>query len=325
MPKEITHWLIAEQAALLLEGSGLGKDIAAHPNCLRLGAVFPDILFFMTGKGPGARFRRLADGMHGSEGEDTYALLRGLLSDPIEAAYAGPLAAFWVGVATHIRADMRFHPLVYFLTGHYHHPDPIIRMRAVQQHRRFETMMDMYFLVEFNQDPARHSLRAILGGLELPLPYLLKKTAQEMASSRHETVETENALRRALQTFVTIQDLTCRRSLGRILYAVEKMLPGAARELTAIFQAPQLTAQFVRLRTEMTYLHPVTGEEGKTTVDELFKQAARDGADFCQRSEEAVMTREPGKLSERGPSLSFGLPGTTIHDARYFAIAPHVW
>ena len=323
MPKEITHWLIAEQAAALLEGSPLGKEVAAYPQCLRLGAVFPDILFFISGRGSAARFRRMADYLHGSDGEDTYALLRGLLSFPVEDAYAGPLASFWVGIATHIRADMRFHPLVYFLTGPYHHPDPAVRRQAVQQHRRFETVMDMYFLAKGNRASTKYSLQTILDGLEVPLPYLLQKAALSISSSGNEAAEMENALRQGLKTFVTIQALCCRRRIGRVLYASENILPGIVREVTALFHAPQLESKFPRLRKEIAYQHPVTGEKRFTTIDDLFGQSIRDCADFCKKMELAVIKREPGMIQERGPSLSFGLPGITKAAARFFAISPH--
>jgi hypothetical protein len=321
MPKEITHWLIAERAASSLTGSLLEKDVAANPHCLHFGAVFPDVLYFLVGKKPAARLSSLAHALHGAGGEDTYAFLRSLLAVPVAAAESGPMAAFWVGVAAHLRTDITFHPFVYYLSGDYDHADPGVRTMAIQRHRRFETVMDMYF----NRDGTgrqvrRHSLRAILAGLEMPLPRLLEIASQAMAAIfKEDPAEIEGAHRKALGTFVTLQDLSCRLLLGRILFTVEKLLPRTAREVAAVFQAPQLTARFRSLSEPTPYLNPVTGKAGVTTVDALFMQAVRDCADFWRKTERAVIERSPEAIQDRGPSLSFGLPGATARDARFFA------
>lgn len=328
MPKEITHWLIAERAGSLLTGSPLEKVVAAHPQCLRLGAVFPDVLFFLVGNGPTARLGDLAYALHGAGGEDTYSFLRSLLAGKVTAGESGALTAFWIGVAAHLRTDIVFHPFVYYLTGNYHDADPAVRTLAIQRHRRFETMLDMYFNRDgTGRQARRHSLRAILESLEMPLPRLLESVSPALATiSGKDPREIEKGLHQALANFARLQGLCCRPLLGRILFSLEKRLPRSVREVTATFQAPQLALHFKDLPEPTRYLNPVTGREGETTVDALFIEAARDCADFCQKRERAIIERSPAALDgERGPSLSFALAGVTTHDARFFAPAAIGW
>lgn len=321
MPKEITHWLIAEKAASLLRGSLLERDVMENPQCLRLGAVFPDILFFLAGRSPLARLRELGYALHGTGGEDTYSVLRSFPAGKTEKTESGPLTAFWIGVACHLRSDIVFHPFVYYLTGNYHQKDPHLRSLAVQRHRRFETLLDMYFnRREAGGQTRKHSLKDIVNRLEIPLSRLFEVASRSLAEvSGKKAAEIEKGLHRGLKTFMLLQDMYCRPFLSRILFSIEKRLPDPVREITALFEAPQLTVHFDKLAAPVRYLHPVTGEPGETTVDDLFRRAGADCADFCGRMENAILQGMPEALRERGPSLSFALPGAKTDDAKFFS------
>lgn len=319
MPKEITHWLIAENAAALLKGSRLERAVTANPQCLRLGAVFPDVLFFLVGKSPLARLGEMGCALHGRDGEDTYAVLRSFPAGRVEKSEAEPLKAFWAGIACHLRSDIVFHPLVYYLTGNYHRREPRLRSRAVQRHRRFETLMDMYFnRTEAGGKTRKHSLKDIVNRLEIPLPRLFEIASRSLAEvSGKKATEIEKGLHRGLKIFMFMQGLYGRPVLSRTLFSIEKRLPDPIREITALFEAPKLTVHFNKLTAPIRYLHPVTGEPAVTTVDDLFRRAGADCADFCTRLEDSVF--QGAALVERGPSLSFALPGAKTEDAGFFS------
>ena len=73
-----------------------------------------------------------------------------------------------IGMLTHSAADSCFHPLVYQETGNYYDPDPAQRTRAVQLHRRFETMLDVY-LAGTMANIKSFSLKHIMRNCELPV------------------------------------------------------------------------------------------------------------------------------------------------------------
>jgi hypothetical protein len=321
MPKEIVHWLIAEEAASLLKGTSLENAVAENPACLRFGAIFPDVLFYLVGNRYFRRIGRLADILHGTDGEDTYRLLRSLSETPGTSGESGPLTAFWIGVAAHLQADIVFHPLIYYLTGNYHDKRPEIRTLAIQRHRRLEVILDMYFTREKTSGQLRsYSLGRICNQLELPMPNLLKiasQTLAELSDSRPE--EIAFGLRRALRYFVLMQNLCSRPFLGSILFRMEKLLPQPLREITALFQAPQLAAHFSFLSKPVIYRNPVSGKKMESTVDLLFAKAVHDSADLCKNLQQYIPDRNYSAVSQWGPSLSFGIPGSVAGDARYFA------
>jgi hypothetical protein len=322
MPKEIVHWLIAEQSASLLTECHLKNAVAANPACLRFGAVFPDVLFYLAGKSPFVRFSRLADILHGTGGEDTYRFLRLIREHTTTAGASGPMTAFWIGVAAHIQTDIVFHPFVYYFTGNYHDRNPAGRSLAIQRHRRLEVLLDMYFIrKKTGRQLRKYSLRRICNRLEMPLPQLLKTVSCALAKlSGDAPEEIAAALCRAVVNFVILQDICCRPFLGGILFRLEESLPQPLREITALFQTPQLIGHFSVLSEPLHYRNPVSGkEEAETTAESLFMQAVRDSANFCIRLKPWICSRSLPDFPERGPSLSFGIPGAASGDAHYFA------
>lgn len=321
MPKEIVHWLIAEQTASLLRGTPLEKDVMANPECLRFGAVFPDILYYLAGDSTFSRIGGLADVLHGNRGEDTYQFLRVLSAMTETSEKPNPLTAFWIGVASHLQADIVFHPLIYYLTGNYHDERPDKRSLAIQRHRRLETVLDMYFIRGKTAGELReYTLRRICNRLELPVQYLSKIISQYLAAlSDAPPEEIAVGFRRALNLFVLMQELNRRPPLGNILFRIEKVLPQPFREITALFQAPQLAFHFDFLSKPVGYRNPVSGTIMESTVDRLFTQAVQCSAEFCKTLLPTVQSRNVSVFPEWGPSLAFGIPGVDAEDARHFA------
>jgi len=135
MPKELTHWLIADRALNSLPpGSRLRNIIAAQLPAFRAGAVLPDTLLHLF-RGPGAAAARsLAHEFHDASGNSFAPLIRA------EAAFPDGLPptmlACLLGVITHIETDIVFHPFVFALTG----------AAGIGRHYRIETDIDCCFL-----------------------------------------------------------------------------------------------------------------------------------------------------------------------------------
>ena len=80
MPKEISHWLLAQETARRLPDGLIRESIEGYPDLYELGAVVFDSSFYavMYPNAPEALEAGLR--LHGSKGEDTYEPLRGLLA-----------------------------------------------------------------------------------------------------------------------------------------------------------------------------------------------------------------------------------------------------
>jgi hypothetical protein len=318
MPKEITHWLISDETAKRLGDTCLGRAARGHPNALRFGAVFHDVLFYLTGSDPATiHYRAQANRLHGAQGEDTHELLRRVVAVLPASPCRAPLQAFLVGLASHIRTDATFHPLVFYLTGNYHDRDPRARNRAIRRHRQFEAWLDLRFC----GGPARartYTAERMLRNLEYPLSGLLPELAPLLADN-DQTPAAQPALERALRTFRQIQGWLARPLPARLAGLLDPLLPSGVREYTALFYTPSLATRTDRLTGNISFRHPVTGTPGVTTLAQLFEQAVQDSVALCGQLETAIEMKDPSQFNAPGPSLNFGLPHTPVDRARYLA------
>lgn len=144
MPKEITHWILAERALERLGGDSRLAEIIRGNHALYLaGTVLPDTLLHLF-RGPHCGVALdLAHRFHDTGGNSFAPLIRA------ETAHAtglppGHLACL-LGVISHIQTDSLFHPYVYSLSG----------VTDIGLHYRLETAIDVHFLRHGVKPPAR--------------------------------------------------------------------------------------------------------------------------------------------------------------------------
>ncbi len=319
MPKEITHWILAERMAAKLGGTRLGDAALRAPNVLKVGAVLPDLPYYLSGADDLAcRMRDTGSEFHGAHGEDTYALLRTLLAAALDPDAQGRPAvlALIAGVACHIRADIAFHPLVYYMTGNYYDPDPARRARAIRDHRRFEGVLDLRVCGGLARVRA-WSARGIWQRLECPPAALFRWAARD---ARHPDLQ--RGLERSVSKFLSAQGLFIHPAAAWLAGALAPWLPAERQEAAALFYTPDLPRSLERLSGTLNYRNPVTGEAHAATVDALLDRAVDEGVALCRRLESVLAGGDPCALTERGPSLNFGLAAAKASEARYFADPP---
>jgi hypothetical protein len=135
MPKELTHWILADRVlAQLPDDSSLRDIIVTHRNAYLAGAVLPDTLLYLH-KGPfAAEAQACAHHFHDNTCNSFEPLIHA------EAVQGGHLSdaqlACILGVITHMKADISFHPFVYAHAG----------AADIGQHYRLETDIDVYLL-----------------------------------------------------------------------------------------------------------------------------------------------------------------------------------
>ena len=312
MPKDIMHWVVAEKAAAGLRGTRLGNAALAYPNALKMGAVFPDMPLYLTGRSGLARVARaIGNAYHGIHGEDTYDLPRTLLNANLQSD-SPALLAFLAGVACHLQTDIAFHPLVFFLTGDYNDPDPGKRSLAVRAHRRFEVLLDLHLCHMLNKPPEFFQAHSIWKNLESR--ELLWWTKQDTACPR-----LGDMFDRAIKKYLVFQRLFSFRPAVRLADRLDPFLSGRWREVTALFYRPAHADCQKRFTERLDYQHPVTGARYTATVDELMGLAVAESIAMCNRLETALDQKDPGHFSEAGPSLDFAVIGGRVNQARHFA------
>ncbi|MCJ2163123.1 MULTISPECIES: zinc dependent phospholipase C family protein [unclassified Pseudodesulfovibrio] len=319
MPKELIHFKVAEMTATNLTGTRFALGLKAYPQGLLLGAIFHDVPYY--GITASARpMEKVAHELHGADGQDTYSLLR------LQARYAALApdrnlaAALLVGMVSHLCADTVMHPMVWHLSGDYHAPIPTEQSRARQRHRALESLMDMTACPEMLGQPrykVKHLLEAIGDPLFKALPM---KDLADLANISPEQAVT--GLCSAFTVFARLQLFFPFRPLARILYALYPWLPNPAREVVALFYAPQLLDQADRIKGQILYHDPVSGTQSAAALTDLMVTAADKAGELCRLLEPTVFDNTPLALLETGPSLDSGKPDTSSRKMHHWANPP---
>jgi len=290
MPKEITHWLIARQVATSLKGTALGDVASDFPNCVKLGAIIHDAPYYARNRRWKKQLLHFADVMHG-RGIDPFASIKSITEAAATAHHPGPIRAMVIGMLTHIAADSCFHPLVYHETGNYHDPDPAKRSHAVQLHRRFETTLDVY-LAGTLTNIRTFSLKRIMRCCELDVSTLLHEAFTTSAVG-FSCPQLPYGLLHSLKIFRHMQSLYTMPVIPHVLESLHAMLPGSAREITALFYLPGCVKQAPGLHGPRSVPDPETGTTRSSSILELYDEAIQLSLRLCRELEPALLGTAP--------------------------------
>ncbi len=304
MPKEVTHWLIAQQVAKSLKGTSAGQAAEAFPNCLLLGAILHDAPYYARGRWRGT-MSVIADAIHG-KGHDVFALLESVAATSAETEQSGPTLSLLIGMISHIAADSCFHPLIYHETGNYDDPDPVRRTRAVQLHRRFETILDVY-LAGTLKNIKTFSLKKIIRECEHDIPALLLNAFMETADE-FDCPELPEGMLYSLRNFARMQSLYANPLITRILQTLYPCLPAGMREITSLFYLPRFIRLAPELHDQWTISDPETGGQRSVTIRELYSNSVQLAIDLCQKIIPASNTL-PDAASLPHSNPEYGAPG----------------
>jgi hypothetical protein len=308
MPKEITHWLIAHRVTTVLQGSALGDLAEQYPYCVQLGAVMHDAAFYVRSRRWKKTVLDFADAMHG-RGTDPLTIIGSVAAAAAQARHPGPVRAMLIGMLTHSVVDNCFHPLVYQETGNYYDTDPAQRTHAVQMHRRFETMLDVY-LAGTLSNIRSYSLKHIMHCCELPVRMLLQE-AFTTASVDCACPRLQDALLHCLNVFKRMQSLYAMPFITHVVEMLHPLLPARMREIAALFYLPGCVKQAPCLHGPMPLTDSTTGEERTVTILELYDRSIQLSLNLCRELEPALLGAAPFVVPE--PHLN---PDCALPDAR---------
>jgi hypothetical protein len=325
MPKEISHWLLAEETRRRLPDGLIRESIEVHPCLYELGAVVFDSAFYAVRYADAVEATEASLRLHGLDGEDTYEPLRRLLVSELagSAVQAGdaklPPLSFVAGCVTHIMGDTHFHPLVNFFSGKYYADDPVERDRSQRRHRRFEAALD------------RHLLNA--SGRELRNGGSFVRTLAAATGAVGDRLETlvgglyhgpggpsRLPMIPLLREHATFQRLFASSLAARVAGAIGGVLGGGAARVAAAFYTPDPPGGYALFQGPIEYRHPNTGEKRRESVAELFDRAVSAGSAVLGTIGEWAQSMDAAADpfgGRRGVSLEVGC------DSREFPILAH--
>jgi hypothetical protein len=297
MPKELTHWLVAEQAFQQLSAeSAVGAIIARHRPAYLGGAVLPDTLAHIF-RGPfDPTARQLGHRFHDPQGNSYQPLIDA--EQRLSGDLPQELLACFLGVISHIEADVALHPFVYSATGG----------AGIGGHYRLETAIDVHFLRRGSM-PAERRLERLLseGARDVMV------TAARHLFDPHEQLPRE-ALEQAVELHCRFQGLYDRTLWKMAVRVLGRVCGSPFREQQHLFY-PLRSRKMMTTGNVGEWRHPETGEGQRSSVDDLVRQAVQRTMSVFQRIE-AEGSLAAALAAPPGANLLTGIHGVTKTTSR---------
>jgi hypothetical protein len=324
VPKELTHWHIASASVQRIVPGQLGSMISRNPALFYIGAIAHDIAFYDLSKPSDVSIERIANQLHGVDGENTLLPLIEIMETALCKNEREPLLVFLLGMLTHFIADSTFHPMVYYMSGNYFAETLEDREKAVFRHRLLETAIDLWLETV---DPLVYPVNLIhlwreagdrgQGALQLLIEYYThcKDKDDKMNINIQAHFKTAWRNHRFLQT-------AFRCSTPRRLITLYRLFghPSAEKE-EALFYHQQLNLSF--FDSELQWFHPVTGEPHQMAIGQLFNAAVEKVICLLNQFETVSSDSWPSILRTYPPlSLDSGLAYVPVKQMTHFQSYP---
>ncbi|MGE5404682.1 MAG: zinc dependent phospholipase C family protein [Candidatus Saccharibacteria bacterium] len=271
MPKEITHWIIAEKTYLALERSPL-KDLINKNKALYYFGVISFDTGFYAGGGCKKELILTAENLHYSLEQGSFAALA-RISEWIKKSGDKRGWAFLCGCLSHVMADSAFHPLVYYLTGDPHDPDPELKKTANVEHRKLESRLDLFTRNLVSLD-YKASVNELLDNLNNALLIDLM-----MSLYRDGSFE-KSDINKAIINHGTYYWLFGSHILYLFFKGINFIINGALDlELSLFYPSPN-PADIEYFKTPKYYTNPFTGEQRTETVIQTIERVTEQTADI---------------------------------------------
>ncbi len=143
MPKELTHWWLADQAIKQLPDCNVRVLLQKYHSAYLVGAVIPDTLLHLI-SGPWSSIAlKLGHDFHEPE-SGSYVPLASFAENRV-CNYDSAVFACLLGISSHMEADIVFHPFICAMSG-----------QDIGLHYGYETELDLWLLNTGKTPPVWH-------------------------------------------------------------------------------------------------------------------------------------------------------------------------
>lgn len=315
MPKELLHWVLAEQVFCGLNSdSTLKAAIAKYKNLFLIGAVILDTPSYSPFGKHSSLFLKIASELHENNLNGLSPLIRLLNrnNDPLKD-YTW---AFGAGIITHIIADAKFHPMIDYFSGQ---TTGRHKKRAIMRHRTIETALDIPYLMN-NGLPYNGIFEKILRHVKIDktIFYNLIASLYDLPSNQVYLIE------RALKHHSTIQKLF-KKNWPKLILRLLNLFPGINfDEIIALFYSFNLSPKALLRENKIRFRHPVTGIMYEMSIYEIEENTVTETLKILNFIEnhwgEDKDTLIESISHLKGPNPTTGLTRVLAHDMRYFDI-----
>ena len=304
MPKEITHWILAEKVlSEINNNSVLNKIILQHKNLYLTGAVIMDTPAYVFCSRDSKVMNQLTREMHNLTTNSFKPLDRIIKNYPVEIP--DEVLALILGIITHIMVDSVFHPFIcYYCNG------------QTIRHRLLETNIDFYYMNELSLKN-KMLFSGILKGIEIDKKQFLDVLSIFFSEKKDINI---SLIKKALRYHAVGQGLFFRKGLRIILQALD-FIPGLNLEsFIALFYPPLKYKSLPVFCNPIEYMHPVSGKRFKHSLRDLECHTIQEALNVFQIIESYL---KKGALAKKfsnlkGPNLCTGMKNKQVEDMQYF-------
>jgi len=318
VPKELTHWHIARATLQRGVPVKVGEIIASHPALYYIGAIAHDIAFYDLSKPSEASIERVANQLHGVDGENTLVPLSEMMDTALSQNNSQALLAFLLGMLTHFVADSTFHPMVYYMSGNYFAEDPLERSKAVFRHRLMETAIDLWLETA---DPIEYPSDLIHLGREAGEA---GRQAFKLLVGYYACPGDKNIMahfKKAWRNHRFLQTAFSWSTPWRVLALYRRCGHPSVETLEALFYPQPLDLTF--FDAKLDWLNPVTGEGNKMTLEQLYDLSVTKVIALFEQLGTQSVENWPSLLRRLPPlSLDSGLCYVPVSHMKYFRTEP---
>ncbi len=295
MPKEFTHWLVADVVKDRLSAGPLKTALEENPNLFHLGAVLTDSPYYSVFSNRGRSFKKLADALHGEH----FAYPFRNLVFRYGARPDSKRLAFLAGALCHITADSTLHPLVYYFTGHSEASDTESARHASGLHRKLETLIDIASCCgDGKKEPL--SLFELARKNELPMREFESFLSRFYGAS---AVEYHADARFALRCHAGISGLARQRPLYYIMTLANIACVKRFEQIRALFY-PRLKIKNTDFFTrQLNYKNPRTGQQYCEPLPDTLARAQKTCLKLLERAQLLWANGEDALLDPQGEEL----------------------
>lgn len=314
MPKEITHWIVAQKAADCAPDSHIRRVIKDNMSLYLAGSALVDSPYYAFIGGDKKLLDKAGARLHGIGLESPFTAV--LQVPAIATGVDGNRAlAFTLGALTHIITDTAFHPMVYYLTGDYDDPDAARRKKAVTLHRLLETWMDVWFAKSAQLENGGKVFRCAAKN-SLEAKYLSRLCSALFFGEK----QMSSQARSAVFSHAVIQSFFTRRWIAQMTGFYGRTARRNMGEFTALFYPPATAEPPLFFSKPIRYKNPFTGETFEESLDDIGERAVQVCAVWFNAIAE---NPDPMRLTQVCQGLIAGAPlwgGSPV----YFAPEPQM-
>lgn len=286
MPRDITHVIIADEAAKIIKN----EEIFANFDAFHMGTVADDSFLYTASP-------LLSTRLHGGLKDDTRAVVLEMMDNlkkEKNPARRAEKTAFVYGYLSHMAVDATFHPLIYSISGSHFEANSKKEVELSKAcHRYAETWLDLHFMRDkkksfknfrpFRKIISKMAMRVRLDDFFTDcLQAALKAKKYTWGDNFDLQAQFHNGMTRQL----FVDKITQNQTVARVLRKLDRVLHGKLKLYVSGFY--DFEGDIPQRLTAGLFVHPVSGEMIKKSIADLEQDAVMCSVKFMQAADDYI-------------------------------------